>query len=163
MLGRETFYVMGIDPSGSFKEGQGTTGWCIIKVTDKITLITTGEVCATHYRTAEEYWEAHLHLIEDQVDWRSDYPLYVSMEAYVLYANKAKAQINSEMETSQLIGAIRVYCRQNDIVLAMRNAGAVKDRWADHILEHKGIPVKGMSNHVKDAIRHAVHYATFRK
>ena len=55
----------------------------------------------------------------------------------------------------------------------MQRAVEVKNRWADHILEYKKYIIKRkhmyylpdapkpISRHCKDAIRHAVHYATF--
>lgn len=162
-MGGEALFILGIDPSGAFKEGIGTTGWCLLKQEGKkITLIKTGELAADKYQTAEQYWEAHLELIEREFEEANAW-MHVSMEAYVLYATKAKAQINSEMETSQLIGAIRVYCMQNDIELSMRTASQVKDRWSDNILIHKGINIAHLSGHIKDSIRHAMHYAHFRK
>lgn len=167
-MGREesTFYILGIDPSGSFKEGNGTTGWCLLKQDGKKSiLMRTGEISAEKYPTAESYWAAHLELIDSQIEWQaaSRIPFHISMESYILYATKAKAQINSEMETSQLIGAIRIHCFMNDLSLTMRSASQVKDRWADNILIHKGIDIAHLSAHIKDSIRHAMHYAHFRK
>ena len=165
-MGGETFIIMGIDPSGSFKEGAGTTGWCLLKQEGKkITLMETGEISSLHYQTAVAYWAEHLELISrrSEAAWKEHHSFAVSVEAYVLYATKAKAQINSEMETSQLIGAIRMHCFMNDLLLSMRTASQVKDRWADNILIHKGIDIAHLSGHIKDSIRHAMHYAHFRK
>lgn len=166
-MGRQesTFRVLGIDPSGHFKEGAGTTGWCLLLAEDygrTVKLLETGELFSGHFQSPEDYWLDHFRLIDSKRS-ADELPFHVSMEHYVLYANKAKAQINSEMETSQLIGAIRCHCAKEYINLALRPASMVKDRWSDHILARKGIDVTVMSNHMKDAIRHAVHFASFGK
>ena len=80
------------------------------------------------------------------------------VEEYILYAQKAAAQINSHFETSQLIGVIRLYCWQNNIPVFSRPAARAKPRWTDEILVHKGIlseedVVNGYSPHIKDSIR----------
>lgn len=59
------------------------------------------------------------------------------------------------------------------IKTVFQTASLVKNRWTDAILVHKGlIRQQGgsfylaetkLSDHSRDAIRHAVHYATFRK
>jgi hypothetical protein len=155
--------ILGIDPSGNFDEGKGTTGMCLLEPgTTNIT--ETIEVKATEHSNPYSYWQDNIWQIE---------PWYtVSMEDYLLYADKSSSQINSKFETVQLIGLIKYFCWENDVPLYMRNAGQVKKRWDNDILEHKGYivkyskrrwatayePDKPISRHVLDAIRHAVHY-----
>lgn len=122
----------------------------------------------------EQYWDAILDLILWQHKHRN---IIVICEDYLLYANKLHDQINSRMETPKLIGCIQLCCYKNIIPYYMQTAAEVKKRWADHILLHKGyikpgsrkgsyVPATGMqdsySHHSLDAIRHAVHYATFK-
>lgn len=154
--------IIGIDPSGNFEEGKGTTGFCVLESgTTNIPII--GEISANDYENIYDYWNEHLFHIEPYMT--------VSMEDYLLYADKSDAQINSKFETVQLIGVIKHYCWQHDIPLYIRNAGQVKRRWANNILAHKGYitkcgrgwaatthPDRKLSRHELDAIRHAVHY-----
>jgi hypothetical protein len=94
--------------------------------------------------------------------------MVLSVEDYVLYANSARAQINSEMETSKLIGAITVLAHNEGVKMYIRNASQVVNRWNNKILLHKkliymngnryvdeqGAPI---NRHCLDALRHAVH------
>lgn len=168
-------YVMGIDPSGAFKEGKGTTGWCIYDTKEKI-VREVGTIKAMEYECDHYYWHEHPTVIESYrklYDNKKGTDFVISIEDYILYKNKASAQVNSAMETSQLLGIIKHYCWNEGIPYYIRPAVLVKKRWADKILEHKGlIYKKGRRYHVKecpkpiydherDAIRHAVHCAYF--
>ena len=164
--------ILGIDPSGSFYEGKGTTGWCILNATDNVISL-ADSLHAKDYAKPEIYWDRHLALIKEYQK-RYQKRLIVVMEDYVLYATKASDQINSRMETCKLIGIIQHFCWMHDIPYEMQLAAQVKNRWTDTILEHKRyIKVKGqkyilpfsgepLNRHCKDAIRHAVHYANFK-
>lgn len=166
-------FILAIDPSGNFQEGKGTTGWAVLEQSSmKIT--NAGNLYAKKYNTKELYWQAHLKLIET---YHKKYKnkLIVVIEDYILYESKAQNQINSRMETSKLIGVIQHYCWQFNIPYVMQLANEVKKRWSDEILHYKKILVysktkevlpnrKGVliDRHCKDAIRHAVHFATFK-
>ena len=95
-------YILAIDPSGNFKEGRGTTGWCLFDIkTNKI--IKFGVITAADYKDQFKYWDAHITLI----DSLSGYKPEVVMEDYLLYSNRAEAQTNSRLETPQLLGIIK--------------------------------------------------------
>lgn len=164
-------YVLGIDPSGAFREGKGTTGMCLMSKRKRYRLENIWEIKAIDYASPEAYWYEHIRRI---AQLRERYPtLVVSIEDYILYKSKAVEQINSHFETPQLIGVIKTYCWLNNIPLYIRPAVAVKARWADTILAYKGILIekgnsyycklsdKVLSTHIKDAIRHAVHCLAF--
>lgn len=136
--------------------------------------ITCGSIFAKHYVSAEEYWDEILKLICEVSD---NYPgqVIVVCEDYLLYATKLKDQINSRMETPKLIGVIQHYCYIKHIPYYMQTAAEVKKRWTDEILMFKKYikpyrkgyrPTTGITDtythHSLDAIRHAVHYATFK-
>lgn len=156
--------VLAIDPSGSFEEGKGTTGWALFESTNRTpVLLAYGHIPALKYKTISEYWGAVKSLIK---------PTYiVVIEDYILYANKAMQQINSKMETSKLIGILQQYCAENDIKFFMQLAVQVKSRWSDRIMEYKKIiEPKGRTyfalgritnNHERDAMRHALHFIYF--
>jgi len=163
-------YTMGIDPSGAYKEGKGTTGWCILdNRTNK--LLRVGTISAKNYSSDIEFWHAHIEAIAKM---RRHYKsLAISLEDYILYKSSAMAQVNSQFETVQLIGIIKHYCYYNDLEIFIRPAVAVKKRWSDDILLFKGIIEKigaryivpdskqTICEHERDSIRHAVHFNIF--
>lgn len=129
--------------------------------------IAVQSISAKDYNSPEEYWAAHITLINDV--YCED--LVVVLEDYLLYGNKAQNQINSRMETPKLIGIIQYHCFIHGIPCYIEPASVVKTRWTNPILERKGyiqatgncysVNGKKISRHCLDAIRHAVHYATF--
>lgn len=165
-------YILALDPSGSFYEGKGTTGYCLFDV-QKNEFIICGSIFAKNYNCMEEYWDAIVKLIIDTC--RTYDKTYLVCEDYLLYSTKLQDQINSRMETPKLIGVIQHMCWKLQIPYYMQTAAEVKKRWADHILEHKGyirmfrnryIPTSGdmttYTHHTLDAIRHAAHFITFK-
>lgn len=163
-------YILGIDPSGNFNEGKGTTGWCLLDGKTK-KILEIGSSSAKSYNSQMEYWEAHIALINLIVNIYTD--VIISIEDYLLYANESASQINSKMETPQLLGVIKFHCYMSGIPLYIRKAAAVKKRWADHILKYEGYISKqkghwycsaskyALCDHERDAIRHAVHCNEF--
>lgn len=159
--------VLAIDPSGSYYEGKGTTGWALFDSKTRL-LLDYGNIKAADYSTVNDYYQAVSILIKPG--------MHVVIEEYLLYANKAKQQINSKMETSKLIGYLQMYCFSKGVKYTMQLAGEVVKRWADHILVHKGIikqangKLRNMyyalgritNDHERDAMRHAMHYITFK-
>lgn len=163
-------YILAFDPSGNYNEGKGTTGYCIFD-THKNVIVTVGYLSASQFDSMEAYWKAHINLLLDTIkEYKS---VLVVIEDYLLYAHKKDNQINSRFETSKLIGTLQYTCFVNDIDYIMQTAAEVKNRWADDILVHKGYVLKSgnglklitgqhINRHIKDAIRHAVHAATFK-
>ena len=161
-------FILALDPSGSYHEGKGTTGYCIFNPPHNF--IELGTISARTYPCMEAYWDAHIKLIanfNEKKHGKHKGNFIVVIEDYFLYANKAQSQTNSRMETSKLIGLIQHYCYKHDIPYYMQAAALVKTRWSDEILEYKGYIKKdgarySQCEHTRDAIRHAVHYANFR-
>lgn len=165
-------FILGLDPSGNFYEGKGTTGWCIFNTLDN-RVIKAGSISAKDFENQEGYWFAHMDLITD-TNKKYKKKLIIVMEDYMLYASKAKDQINSRMETPKLIGILQLHCYSNGIPYVMQTASEVKKRWTNVILHYKGyikeykrgytIPgtKEKIDRHCLDSIRHAVHYATFK-
>ena len=156
-------YIIGVDPSGSYNEGKGTTGLVILNSEGKLELHTT--VNAQDYPSQLAYWSAVLDTLEVFALTKK---AVLSVEDYVLYATSAKAQINSEMETSKLIGAITMLAYNLNIPMYIRNASQVVNRWNNEILVHKNLIHKQgnrytddtgapINRHCLDALRHAVH------
>lgn len=159
-------YVLAIDPSGSYKEGLGTTGWCLYDIeTDKICKF--GFIYAGNYTCQFQYWNAHIDLIDSLAGFKPD----IVIEDYLLYGERADNQINSRLETPQLLGIIKYETYKRGLFIYIQTALQVKTRWNDNILEHKGyITKKGssyyigetlLSDHIRDSIRHAIHYKTY--
>ena len=163
-------HIFALDPSGNFTEGKGTTGWAIL-LSDR-TILECGFIAASSYNTINEYWDAHLELIESILSKYDS--VGVVIEDYLLYGNKAKSQINSRMETPKLIGILQQHLWTKGIPYCMQPAAEVKTRWADEVLVAKGfiekkkngvtsVPNVGtICRHEKDAIRHGLHFASFK-
>ncbi len=158
--------VLAFDPSGNWQEGKGTTGYCVMVGGIPLKL---GEIKASDYESPEAYWDAHLALIGDE------FPAFVVVEGYKLYNHRgreAKIQSNSILETPQLIGCIRWYCYFEEFPLTIQYASDVKTRWNDDLLVRQGyLEQKGnryyfnaelTSKHKRDALRHALHFATYK-
>lgn len=167
-------FILSLDPSGSFHEGKGTTG-VLGMLLDESGIVTmqASDICAKNFKTQTAYWNAHLELIgKVHTKYRN---ITLVVEDYLLYADKAAAQTSSRMETSQLLGAIKLYAATHNIKLVMQTAVMVKKRWSNEILEHNGYITKGakgyyintrgtyckVHRHMLDALRHAIHYYTF--
>ena len=168
-------YVLAIDPSGAFEEGHGKTGWVVLDTKDNDKVIAIGYYDAEKYLCAQEYWNAHLALIDKN---RKMYgkDLIVVIEEYTLYAEKAKSQSNSKMETCRLIGVLQHHCWVLKQPFSMQPAHMVANRWNDTVLVYKKIIREvrkrsyvlydnaeiWLNDHMKDALRHGIHYSTFR-
>ncbi len=164
-------YILAIDPSGNFIEGKGTTGWVLL--TAKEELLSYGWISAEDYNCAEEYWDKHIELIKS---FNKQFnKLIVVIEDYILYKNRSKNQTNSKIETCRLIGVLQHYCWRIRQDYTMQLAASVKQRWSDDILLHEKIICRIKSKlihtqsgkslnliHVRDAFRHAIHFAVCR-
>ena len=163
-------YVIGIDPSGAFHEGKGTTGIAVYdRQEDKIVDITT--LCASDYPSLEAYFVAHHSLI---TKLRHKYlDVVVSIEDFLVYGTHATTFTNSHMETCQLLGYLKTILYTECVKYYLRPAAMVKKRWSNDILAHKGYVRKvgascfhervsgALATHMLDAIRHAVHCGKF--
>lgn len=155
--------VLAIDVSGNFKEGKGTSGLCYM---DRGEIISLAELKASNFDVAEAYWDKHTEAIEV-----AD-PDVLVIEGYRLYNHrgmKASSQANSELETPQLIGALKLYCHKHNIPVVIQYAHEVKSRWSEKVLVAKGYleakngnryHFKGepTNDHKRDALKHALHY-----
>lgn len=157
--------VLAIDPSGnhiSEKEGSGTTG-IAYRLDGGIGLT---DVRASDYKTIEEYWDAVLNYLRTE-EWD-----HIVFEGYRLYNHAgmaARTQTNSTLQTSQLIGAIRMEAWRLGIPYHIQYAVEVKGRWTDKILQAKGYLKEGnkfngknTNDHKRDSLRHLVHFETYK-
>jgi hypothetical protein len=163
-------YIIALDPSGNFNEGKGTTGCCIFNAKTN-ELIEAKSIYANAYTNQFDYWQAVLYyIIKASIKYKS---VIAVVEDFMLYSTKATAQINSKMETPKLIGVLEYFCTEREIPLTLQPAHLVKNRWSEEVLLYKGyiqrigrqwrtIKGKAIDKHAIDAIRHAVHYATFK-
>lgn len=160
-------HILALDPSGNWREGKGTTGFCLLTVNSKHKEVHA--ISAMDYDRPEAYWDAHIKYIDSIRKNRKS--LILVIEDYLLYASKASNQINSRMETPKLIGILQHYCYANNIPYCIEPASAVKTRWTNDILAYKKfierknnawyMGATRLSKHHLDAVRHAVHYMTF--
>lgn len=165
-------YILAFDPSGSYKEGKGTTGWVLMDFKEH--LLERGYTPATDYKCPEEYWNGVLDVLR-KYHRRYEDDLIVVIEDYVLYRDKVDSQTNSQMETCRLIGVLLWYCWKIKQPYTLQLAASVKDRWSDELLLREGIIYRDGRNlrhtqsglslgliHTRDAFRHAQHYAVCR-
>lgn len=162
-------YILALDPSGNYEEGKGVTGCCLFSA-DKKDILTTFTIKASDYKSKEEYWCAHVTCLKKYL---AAFPnTIVIMEDFTLNPRRALQQSHSKMETSKLIGIIQLACSENKWPLKMQLPVEAKSRWPDSFLERKHLLKRlnrghalssgqVVSRHEKDAIRHAVHYASF--
>lgn len=162
--------TLAFDPSGNWEENKGTTGVCLFdNITKQIIAVTN--IRASDFTSKEAYWQRHVEFIKHFK--ASD--LMIVIEDFTLDPKRALQQSHSRMETPKLIGIMQLACSNLDQPYQMQRPCEVKTRWADSILEYKKYIIKykrGMykipnsskviSRHCKDAIRHAVHFATFK-
>ena len=152
-------YLLGIDPSGNYNEGQGITGFIILEAaTNKI--VKHAHICAKDFESDDEYWQAIL----DFVDYTHEVyrkGLHVVIEDYMLYADKASCQINSRMETCRLLGLLQHLCWSAKISYSYQRAVDVKQRWSAEVLKQKGLFPKDLIIHELDAYRHVIHFNMF--
>jgi hypothetical protein len=160
-----------LDISGNFKEGKGTTGICVMLDGEVQEL---RDIKASDFETCEEYWAAH----EDYI--MSERPDHIVMEGYRLYNHKgmsAKTQANSDLETPQMLGYLKMVCYRMNIPYNIQYAADIKTRWSEDVLVRLGIlehKLKGNKNfyywngkstvtHHRDALKHALHYDRYKK
>ena len=151
--------ILAFDPSGSFTEGSGTTGYVIF---ENGHIISVGQLKAEDFDCRQDYWKMHGNLI------RNLEPDVVVAEDYRLQAGKEKAQIGSQMETVRLLGYMEMTAYIARIPFVLQPA-SIKPRFSNEILERKKIlstKTRGglyilnvqVTNHVVDAVRHGMYY-----
>lgn len=156
--------ILAIDPSGNFTEGKGTTGWALL--TEDRTIISCGQVLAENFSTKFDYWNAIISLTKHlEADM-------VVIEDFLLYESRAKSQINSRFETPKIIGLLEYNLWKDKKEYTLQRAVDVKNRWTDDILVRNGVVQKKgnkyfaggvlISGHIRDAIRHGMHYITYK-
>lgn len=158
--------VLALDISGnhaSQKEGSGTTG-VASRRNGKIDIT---EIAAEMYDCQELYWDA---IVELAIDPTWD---HVIIEGYRLYnhaGQSARTQTNSTLQTSQLLGALRLALWKAKIPYSIQYASEVKSRWSDEILIRKkylqaGNKFKGKrtNDHKRDALRHLAHFIEYKE
>jgi hypothetical protein len=159
--------LLAFDISGNFKEGKGTTGICIM-LNGEVWKLDT--IKAKDYETVEKYWAAH----EDYI--MREFPDHMVMEGYKLYNHKgmsAKTQANSDLETPQMLGFLKMVCYRLDIPYTIQYATEVKARWQESILVHLNIlQQKGSKyywngqptvTHTRDSLKHALHFSRYKE
>lgn len=150
--------ILAIDPSGNWNEGKGTTGWVLYNAEDQI-IMEHGIISAEDYPSVEAFWEGQLmHFLKIYMMNAAFEPTAVIIEDYSLYADKAKAQINSRMETVRFIGTLQMACWQKKIPYFFQRAVDAKTRWSDKVLRNLKLYPKGLCKHEIDAYRHALHF-----
>lgn len=133
--------IVAIDPGGEH------VGWCEAIWDQRELLITMVEELTPEGATERA------ELVFEHTDT-------VVIESFRLYPDKAKMLVGSEMETSQLIGALKYLSRRHRCKLAMQPA-AIKVPTLS-VLKHRGIELEAVrqrkGGHAKDAEVHMHHH-----
>lgn len=158
--------LLALDISGnhaSQKEGSGTTG-VASRMNGKINIT---DIASEGYDCLELYWDAIVEMATSPM-WD-----HVIIEGYKLYnhaGQSARTQTNSTLQTSQLLGALRLALWKANIPYTIQFASEVKTRWTDAILVKKnyleeGNKFKGMrtNSHKRDALRHLAHFIEYKE
>lgn len=151
------------DPAGNHgNEGFGVTGWALFKDDE---LLNFSRIEAKDYQSQEDYWQAHKVVIVNSE------PDIVVIESYKLQASKSKQQINSTLDTPQLIGFMRMVCFYLKIPVVFQNPQD-KVRVSDEILVKEGVfELRGKkhycmgrqtADHERDSIRHGIFFLRYR-
>lgn len=169
--------ILAFDPSGSFKYGSGTSGWCFVNSSNN-QIIDLGNIKAKKYKTRKEYFEEHINILKK---WSID---VLVVENFILYKSSANSMLNQELETSELIGYICGVAEEMNIKIVRQNAQVIKTILKkNNVLQdiinkiNKQIEFKTkktdrvqwyfrgtrISNHIVDALRHAYFYITKEK
>lgn len=138
---RQLDRIVAIDPGGAH------VGWCEALWDHRELLVTDVQ-----------------ELTPDQATSRAEvvfpHTRVVIIEKFTLYPDKSKLLVGSEMETSQLIGALKYLARLHDCLLVMQPA-AIKVP-TESLMRHRGThhaAVAGRKGgHAKDAETHLHHY-----
>ena len=154
--------VLTLDPSGNYgvKEGFGSTGWAIFENKE---LRNFGEISAEDFQMKEEYW-AEVGILFKTAD-------IIICEGYRLYAGaRGKAQINSTLDTPQLLGYLRMsawHQKKEFILQPPSDKAPVTDERLvrAEVFEKRGNKHYCMGRstnlHQRDAIRHGIYYFRF--
>lgn len=151
--------IVAVDPSGNHgNEGMGITGLARFENGDVESLM---EVKAERFDSEEGYWHGVLGQIFD-LD-----PDHVVIEGFKLYNHKKSEQVNSELQTPQLIGFLKAILWAQGVPFNVQFASEVKQRWSDDQLVKRGILNEQggrlywgtipTNTHKRDAIRHGMH------
>jgi hypothetical protein len=164
-------FILALDPSGSFHEGKGTTGWVLMNKFGRVQ--DRGFITALNFMEPEAFWHAHNILISTM--WQHyEKQMIVVVEDYLLYRDKAQEQTNSRMETCRLLGVIQCHCWEENIPYVFQRAVDVKTRWSYEILQKEKIieshgtfftlidSGQRINRHELDALRHAMHFWTYK-
>ena len=165
--------ILALDPSGSYKYGSGTTGWCVVRSETK-GLILTGNIKAKNFDSKEDYVKEHVALFNIKPD-------VLVIENFILYRGTAPSLYNQELETSELIGYVCGKAEERGIEVVRQNAQLIKTALYKHKIllnivnqEREQLIFKKtkkdrtqwffedkrISNHIVDSIRHAFYYVT---
>lgn len=87
-------------------------------------------------------------------------PDVVVVEDYRVYRHKLYQHANSDLHTARVIGAIEAWCGYRGKPLRYQMASEAKGFFTDRRLLQVGL--YHHNRHVRDAIRHALHYLRFR-
>ena len=128
----------------AFDPGE-TTGWAVVEVGEEEHISYHGGIARTH----EEVW----YTLENEMD----HDTLLVFESFHLYANRARAQVNSSFYTVEMIGVINLWGELHNISCKQQTAQYGKSIWTDDKLKKFDLwPTGKYARHTRDALRHAL-------
>ena len=160
--------IVSIDVSGEYPKG--TSGIAYGNTPETANF---HSIVAQNYKDPLSYYIAHkIALIKFYEGLLKPVKMYVVVEKYTIYAQKIKAHTYNNMKTSQLIGYLKMLCKEQNWIYLEQSASQVKTRWSNDILTRKGylkkihnrntINNQNVNRHEIDAYRHFVHAYKFK-
>ena len=136
--------VLAIDPGE-------TTGVVVVEYQDRKVRVVHAEAAAVSAASAFAWLEG--------LD-ATFAPTVVVTEDYRVYRHRVRQHINSDLATPRLIGAIEAWCGWRKKPLRFQMASEAKAFFTDRRLRAMNLYLS--NKHVRDALRHALHYLKFR-
>ncbi|WP_322154478.1 hypothetical protein [Paratractidigestivibacter sp.] len=154
-----------MDPSGSFDEGKGHTGVCILE-DDDWEHMRSYSIAAKDFKTRCEYWKAHVNLITTNPD-----ATFV-VESFMIRSDGFL--VGKMPETIRLIGVMQYFMDCFDIKYAFQTPVMAKARFKDealpkyipgltHDVKKKRYYLYGnvINDHMRDAMKHLLYYKKY--
>ena len=125
-----------------------TTGYAVFK---EHKLIKSGEIKTKTIETG---------IVTLQQVLKEHKPDFVVYEHYRVYQHKAKDHAQSDLHTSQFIGAIKTICLLRGVPYYKQMASVAKGFCTDDKLRDWGLYKRG-ERHARDAVRHGLYFLIF--
>jgi len=166
------FYIV-LDPSGSYNEGKGHTGFVTMCENDWTTLH-VNSIAAKDFVDRHEYWNSIISRTIETAKAARPVRTVVIIESFMIRNNGFL--IGKMPETIRLIGALEYALESEGIDFVFQTPSQAKARFRDETL-HRHVPGfeynaannryyfngKICNDHVRDALKHLLYYKHYKE